>query len=319
MNDDPDESFVIDTILRHRPQGRRSVSATGDLGLFQAGDDAARTTERDVVTVDAMVQGVHFRVEDRPEDIGWKLVAVNASDVAAMGCRPTWGVVTVSIPSPLDRDWITGFARGLGEALRFWEIHLVGGDTTGSPGPIALSMTLAGTGTRIVSRSGANIGDVLWVTGALGEAAAGFADTNASGAGLLHRPRPPVRFGAALATIAGVTAMMDLSDGLGRDLARMCRASQVSADIDPDSLPRGPSLLHAADPLPAQVAFGEDYQLLFAAHPDARPAIEARAAEHKVRVSVIGSVVAADGHPEARLRGRDWPAAGWSHFSTVRP
>lgn len=316
MNDDPDESYIIQTILDHRPELQLSGTETtnGSLALYSVGDDAALITPRDVVTVDAMVEGIHFRPADRPADIGWKLVAVNASDVAAMGCRPTWAVLTLSLPAPLDRAWVNAFAVGLGEALAFWEIHLVGGDTTASTGPISLSMTMAGTGDTIVGRHGMRPGDTIWVTGVLGEAAAGFANASCPGAQVHARPKPPVRLGARLAELSTVHAMMDLSDGLGRDLERMCQASQVSAIIDPGVLPRGPSLIDHADPLGQQVAFGEDYQLLFAAAPEAATRIEQVARAQEIQVTPIGQATHQSTTPTATLSGRDWPSTTWSHF-----
>jgi thiamine-monophosphate kinase len=316
MNDDPDESFIIQTILHHRPDIPTSVTETPDgaPAVYSVGDDAALTTPRDVVTVDAMVEGVHFRTTDKPEDIGWKLVAINASDVAAMGCRPTWAVLTLSLPAPLNRVWVKAFAGGLGAALAFWEIHLVGGDTTGSPGPISLSMTMAGTGEHIIGRHGMRPGDTIWVTGVLGEAAAGFANPSCPGAQVHARPCPPVRLGARLAALPAVHAMMDLSDGLGRDLGRMCKASQVSVIIDPGLLPRGPSLCGHVDPLPQQVAFGEDYQLLFSAAPEAAADIERVARTQETQVTAIGRATHQSTTPVATLSGRDWPSPSWSHF-----
>ncbi len=113
--------------------------------------------------------------------------------------------------------------------------------------------------------------------------------------------------------------MMDLSDGLARDLGRMCRASQVSALVQPDQLPAGPSLAHVSDPVPSQVAFGEDYQLLFTASEDATSHIEALASEYRVQVTDIGCTMQPEGAPLACLAGRQWPTPDWSHFSGRQP
>ncbi len=314
MNDDPDESFVIQTLLRHRPHVLTTEPARGEVRCYAPGDDAARVGPETLVTVDTMVQGIHFDARLSAGDVGWKLVAVNASDIGAMGALPSWALLSLSLPSPLDRAWVRDFAEGMGEALAAFSVHLVGGDTTASPGPVIASMTMAGSSPAPVSRSGAQPGDVLWVTGALGEAAAGFLHGTVAGLVALRRPLPPVAFGAALAEAGCVHAMMDLSDGLARDLGRMCRSSGVSAMVDPTSLPLGPGLAEVAAPLPAQVGFGEDYQLLFAAAPADTPAVEQVAAAQQVRVQAIGGFLDHAGDPVARLRGQEWPAAGFTHF-----
>ena len=151
------------------------------------------------------------------------------------------------------------------------------------------------------------------MTGTLGDAAAGFLDGHPLGLGWLRRPQPPVSFGAALGLHGLAHAMMDLSDGLSRDLARLCQASGVGALVDPALLPAGPPLadLPASARLARQVAFGDDYQLLFAAAPGDAPAIQALAAAHDLLVTRVGQLVA-DGGP--RLLGQPWPAALFDHF-----
>jgi thiamine-monophosphate kinase len=265
-----------------------------------------------------MVQGIHFDDRLSPGDVGWKLVAVNASDVGAMGASPTWAVLSLSLPAPLDRAWVTAFAQGMSEALDAWGIHLVGGDTTGSPGPITASMTMAGTTTQPIGRSGAQPGDTIWVTGTLGDAAAGFLYGTEAGLDALRRPKPPVRFGVALNAAVKVNAMMDLSDGLARDLGRMCRSSGLDADIDPAALPAGPGLTGVTDSLAAQVSFGEDYQLLFATGSDARDAVHRVAELHGVSVHPIGEFGTPKDTPRARLRDTPWPTPGHSHFGGVQ-
>ena len=316
MNDDPDESFVIQTLLEHRPEALATRQIRGEVRRNAPGDDAALVDAHTVVTIDTMVQGVHFDDKLSPADVGWKLVAVNASDIGAMGATPDWAVLSVSLPSPLDREWVQEFARGMGEALARWSIHLVGGDTTGSPGPICVSMTLAGRASSPVGRSGAQPGDAIWVTGTLGEAAAGFLHEIPEGLAALRRPQPPVHFGATLAAAVSVHAMMDISDGLARDLARMCQSSGVSAQINPEALPSGPGLDQVPDPLAAQVSFGEDYQLLFATHPDAHDTVCRVADKHGVTVSQIGHFSSTADPATAHLQGRDWPVASFSHFGS---
>ena len=314
MSEDPGESYVIHAILR---QQDAAPGRTQGLDVRQGpGDDAAWLHADELVTTDVMVEGVHFDGRLSPEDLGWKLVAVNASDIGAMGGRPSWALLTISLPSPLDRGWVDAFARGLGAGLARFGATLVGGDTTRSPGPVFAGLTLGGRAARPVLRSGARAGHELWVPGTLGEAAAGFLLGSAAGLAWLRRPDPPVDFGAALGEAGLCTAMMDLSDGLLRDLGRLCRASRVGAVVLPAALPLGPALLGVADPLPCQVGFGDDYQLLFAARPEDASAIRALGVAHGVAVTRVGELTEGE---EVVLSGREWPPPLFAHFEGAGP
>lgn len=273
------------------------------------GDDAAVLADGTAVTVDALVEGVHWDDRLSAADVGYKAVAVSASDLGAMGATPAWMVLALSVPAPADAAWIAGFARGIGEACREYGVGLVGGDTTRSPGPRMVAVTMGGACPRPILRSGAREGDRLWVTGTLGLAGAGYLlpDPPPEALARLRRPVPPIAFARALAGVA--TAAMDLSDGLQRDLPRLCAASGVGAEVDPSLLPLHPALQGRADALALQVAAGDDYELLFTAPPSVDPA--PLAAAHGVRVTAIGHVT---GAPGARLRGRSWPNAAWAHF-----
>lgn len=306
MPDDPDEHFVIDTLLAGRPVSPATVAR------LDAGDDTAVLQDGTLVTTDTLVEGVHWDARATAEDVGWKAVAVNVSDIAAMGGTPSWATLALSLPRPIDAVWVADFARGLHAACARWQVALVGGDTTRSPGPIVVTLTLAGRAARPLLRSGAGPGDDIWVTGVPGEAAVGFFH---GGPGLqaLHRPEPPVAFAVALADGGLATAAMDLSDGLAKDLARIGDRSGVGARIDPAALPDSPVLASLADPLAARVAFGDDYQLLFTARPAARAAIATLGTTHGVRVSRIGEICAGS---ELELVGRAWPASGFDHFAT---
>ena len=312
MPGDPDESQIIARILQLGPEGGRHRPPPHPAAA--PGDDAALVGPGLVVTVDTMMEGVHWDDRLSAEDVGWKLVAVNASDIGAMGGRPTWALLSISLPAPADAAWLEGFSRGLGQALGRYGARLVGGDTTRSPGPIALSLTMAGQAPRPLPRSGGRPGDQLWVSGTLGEAAGGFFDGAPPGLSWWRRPEPPVELGAAIAEAGLAHAMMDLSDGLLVDLGRLCAASGCGARVDPLALPVGPALatLDPALRLQRQVAFGEDFQLLLAAPADQAEALAALARGMGLRLSCIGTLTEAPGL--VLSTGEAWPAPAFAHF-----
>ena len=311
MPDDLGESSVIAALFRRRPPAE---DATGSV-LVDIGDDAAVLSAGRTLTTDLLVEGVHFDERLSPADVDWKAVAANVSDLGAMGARPEWALLGLSLPEPLDMAWVHDFASGLAEALAHWELRLVGGDTTRSPGPRVVSVTVGGTTHEPVTRAGARIGDDLWVSGTLGAAAAGFG-RGAGEARWLRRPEPPVALGIALADARLAHAMMDLSDGLATDHPRLCAASGVGARIDAASLPIDPTALQGPTPLREAVAWGEDYQLLFAAHPENRGAIEAVGLRLGVALHRVGEVTEA---PACRLEPGPWPAAAFRHFAETPP
>lgn len=281
----------------------------GRFGPFKErtpGDDAALLPGGTLVTTDVMVEGVHWDGRLSAGDVGWKLVAINVSDIGAMGGIPRWATLGLSLPRPIDLRWVDEFAEGLHAALARWNTRLVGGDTTQSPGPVFAALTVGGQGDA-VPRSGARPGDEIWVTGTLGDASAGF--HGHAPLDWWRRPEPPVSFGAELARLAH--AMMDLSDGLAVDLPRLCRASGIRAEIDPDALPASPFVEDLQDRLAHQVAFGEDYQLLFTVPPERAQAVVALGRAHGIRVTRIGRCHAGQG---AVLIGRPWPKARFAHF-----
>jgi thiamine-monophosphate kinase len=306
MSEDPGESFVIERLTP--PEASPDWLACGP------GDDVAVFQDGTAVTVDAMVEGVHFRTTDDPEDVGAKLVAVNASDLAASGARPQWAVLAISLPHPMDSTWVTGFSDGLLAALKQVGGRLVGGDTTRSPSHKHVSLTLGGplAGAHL-SRSGASAGEEVWVSGVLGDAAVAFAlpEVPAAVRRALHRPAPPLDLGPALAEAGLASAAMDLSDGLAVDLARLCAASSCGAVVQPGQLPMSDWMgRNVVEPIPFQVGFGEDYELLFTAPAEHRPAIQELGVALGISLTVIGRTVCGGG---ARLAGMDWPET-WSHF-----
>jgi thiamine-monophosphate kinase len=266
------------------------------------------------VTHDTLVEGVHWNERLTPHDVGWKAVAVSVSDLAAMGASPRWMVIGLSLPRPLSITWVDAFASGLGEAARHWGVPLIGGDTTRSPGPTVIGVTMAGHATRPMQRSHAALGDRLWVTGTPGLAGAGYGWESPPPAALvaLRRPQPPLAFALDLVNSDAVNGMMDISDGLAVDLPRLCRASRVGAQIHPERLPIHPALADTPNPIDSVLAGGDDYQLLFSAPPNKRQTIAELARRHHVRCTEIGEIQA---HAGVRLTdGSSWPGPDFTHF-----
>ena len=256
--------------------GSGGLGLVDDAGLIRPG----RGYEL-VVTADALVAGGHFFPDDPPASIGRKALAVNLSDLAAKGARPEGFVLTIALPRDWREDWVREFARGLGALAVEAGCPLIGGDTVATPGPLTLSITAFGTvpAGRIVRRAGAKPGDVLLVSGTIGDGALGLKvhGPGAPGWALAlapeHRafladrylhPRPRLALAEALQRHA--SAAMDVSDGLVGDLAKLLAASRVTARVDLDAVPFSPAVRAAvmADPMLAELAFtgGDDYEIL---------------------------------------------------------
>ncbi len=299
------------------------------------GDDCAVLAGGLLFALDTMVDGVHFRLDwCTPQDVGWKALAVNLSDIAAMGGQPMACVVGLTVPTsdspkgPPEGAEMTDMAhppiadqvmRGIVEAATTYGCPLVGGDTTSGPN-LVISVAVIGSTSppwEPVLRSGAVAGDAVFVTGVLG-ASADALDYLLRGAGhaapgdalrRLHRPVPRLREGAAVAR-AGVSAMIDISDGLGADLAHICDSSSVGVRIDADAVPvaDGVSLDRA-------LAGGDDYELCFAApDPDRVRAVFAEAgldAPHQIGVTTEASA----GRLLVDRAGKvsPFPRRGWQH------
>ncbi len=296
-------------------------------GSLELRDDAALLTpppgKQLVLTADAMVAGVHFFADDPPDLIGQKLLRVNLSDLAAKGAAPLGYLMTVSTPRGTPDEWYAGFAAGLARDQAAFGCTLLGGDTTSTPGPISLSLTIIGTVTPGLSvhRFGASDGDGVWVTGTIGDGALGLqvalgALAEPSGF-LLDRYRlPRPRVGLAIGGIA--SAGMDVSDGLVQDLGHLCRASGLGAVIDAAAVPAS-AAARAAGPrwLETRLTGGDDYELLLAVPPAREDALRAAAAAAAIPVTRIGTfhsgasgvmVAGPGGKPLALTKG------GWSHF-----
>ncbi|MDQ1079789.1 thiamine-phosphate kinase [Pseudoroseomonas cervicalis] len=305
------------------------LAGPGALGLL---DDAAVLMPPPgrelVLAADAMVAGVHFLPDDPPETLGRKLLRVNLSDLAAMGAAPLGYLMTVALPRGTPDSWLAGFAAGLAEDQREFGLHVLGGDTVSIPGPVTLSLTILGhvAPGAALKRAGARPGDEVWVSGSIGDGMLGLAalrgevpDRDGYLASRYRLPRPRLALGQALAGLAH--AAMDVSDGLVQDLGHLCRAGGCAAVLRAADVPLSPdaAALAAAEAglLPKLLSGGDDYELLFAAPPEAAPAILARAGACGVAVSRIGHFVAGEALVTVLDEaGAELPpgTGGWSHF-----
>lgn len=318
----------FDLIARIRDRIRQGIAASRDDVVLGIGDDAAilhMPPDRQlVVAMDTLNSGVHFPPETAPADIGWKALAVNLSDLAAMGAEPAWCTLSLSLPES-DVDWLDDFLNGFLALAARHRVALVGGDTT--RGPLSVCVTAHGfvAPRAALRRDAAQIGDDVWVTGALGDAAAALRQWQA-GAAIdpalrlrLDRPTPRVAAGLALAGIAH--ACIDVSDGLLADLGHVCHASRVGVEIDVDALPVSDALMTAFDPATRrelQAAGGDDYELCFTAAKTSRLAVQEAMDACDTPVTRIGHVTSAD-IGKILLRdaaGAEWSPqrAGYAHF-----
>lgn len=222
-----------------------------------------------VTVIDTLVAGTHFPATMDAADVGYRVVAVNLSDIAAMGARPSWMTLALTLVDA-DPSWLEGFANGLYQAASEWDVQLVGGDTTrGDTFVVSVQMTGAVDPGDAIHRSGAKAGDRIYVTGTLGDAAAGLerSSTMSSDDYLVARfARPSARVATGLALAGIANAAIDLSDGLVADLSKVLEASDVGAELDIDYLPLSEALIAAVGPKQAsQLALGggDDYELCF--------------------------------------------------------
>ena len=303
---------------------RARVATRADV-VLGIGDDAALLApppgRQLVVTADTLNDGVHFPRGTSPADVGWKALAVNLSDLASMGAEPAWCTLSLSLPQS-DPAWIEGFLDGFLDLAGQHGIALVGGDTTRGPLSIAVTaMGLVEPG-RALRRDGARVGDEVWVTGTLGDAAGGLALLDREPVPALRarldRPTPRVAAGRALAGIA--TACVDVSDGLLADLGHVCARSHVAAHLDVDALPASAALREAfgeADRIALQASGGDDYELCFTAPADASADIDAVSARLGLRITRIGRIVAGEGVHPVDAKSQPWssPRRGYDHFA----
>jgi thiamine-monophosphate kinase len=279
------------------------------------------------VSSDMLLEGRHFSPQDSPAGIGHKSLAVNLSDLAAMGATPRWATLAIALPEENDA-WLTAFARGFFRMADLHGIELVGGDTT--RGALTLSITVMGEVPpgQALRRDGAQAGDDIWVSGVLGSAALALAYRQgrlfmeqvdaARVLPALYLPTPRVALGIALRGLAH--SAIDISDGLLADLGHILERSGVGAQLEFSALPTLPvvqSYLHEAVARDCVLAGGDDYELCFTAPAGRRDAIHAAAVNANVTVTRIGqitaepslSVIAADGQPLA------YDKTGYDHFA----
>jgi thiamine-monophosphate kinase len=310
------------------------LAAAGGLGLK---DDAACLSPREgydlVVTVDALVERGHFLPEDAPGSVARKALAVNVSDLAAKGAEPVGFVLALALPANWTEEWLAAFAAGLGEAAREFRCPLLGGDTVKADAGLTLSVTALGEVPRgrMIPRTGARPGDVICVTGTIGDAALGLAlRSSPAWAGALKRqdramladrylhPRP--RIGAASALRAHARAAMDVSDGLAGDLAKMMRASGATAEIDLERVPLSEAVRKAVAAEPAlldrAVTGGDDYEILCTVPPERLDILRGAVAEGGLALTPIGTVLAGEGLPIFRSKAgeRRFASGSFSHF-----
>jgi len=324
---------------------RNTVISGQQAGLVQGiGDDCA-VIDKDgrlvwLVTMDTLVEGIHFdRTWHPAEKLGRKSVAVNISDIAAMGGRPVFAFLSLGLPQGFDPDWFSSFSQGITDACSKYNCFLAGGDTVRSNEGVIITITVIGEmgNDQVVYRSGAVAGDTIWVTGSLGMAAAGL-QLCQRGINPIPEvlqpcvaahldPQPRVKLGSLLAEKKLVHAMMDLSDGLATDLSHLCRESGVGAVIEAEKLPTAPSLeefpslLGLDDSIDLAISGGEDYELLFTASADSAAEIISTADQTGVSVAPVGHIVEQPGirlrrlSKDGSIMETDVSYSGFDHFS----
>ena len=318
------EFSLIDRIRERTAQGRDDVR----LGI---GDDAALVSvpagQELAVAIDTMVEGVHFPRDTRAADIGWKSLAVNLSDLAAMGATPAWALLAMTLPKA-DPDFIDDFATGFAQLAQSYRLALVGGDTT--RGVLTISVAVHGfvPPGKALLRDGAKPGDAIFVTGTLGDAAGGLqllkkhGDNDARSHFLIERlNRPTPRVAAGLALRGHATACVDVSDGLLADLGHICTASGVGAEIDASLLPRSSALLDLFDEATSRdfaLSGGDDYELCFTVPTRHIAAVQADLARLGCGATKIGRVVEGNSVSVRHADGKplELTHRGWDHFAS---
>lgn len=309
----------------------------GALGLR---DDAAVISPAPghelVAKTDALIAGVHFLPTDPPGLVARKALRVNLSDLAGKGAVPRAYLLDLILPHDTTRDWLAAFVAGLAADQSTFGVHLIGGDTNATPGPLTLAVMALGEvkAGSMLRRGGARPGDDVFVTGTVGDAALGLKVLHGALAGLADEvarflvdryrlPQPRVSLGPRLGGLA--SASLDVSDGLVADLQHLCDVSGVDAVIETGKLPLSPAARDVVSSEPSLLATaltgGDDYEILFTAPPDAAETLATLAGETGVPITAIGRVGKAAGSERAAItlidaKGRPLTVArgGWTHF-----
>jgi thiamine-monophosphate kinase len=317
--------FELIEILRRRCDVARADVCTG------IGDDAAVLAPPPdhelAAATDTLVAGMHFPAATKAEDIGWKSLAVNLSDLAAVGATPAWALLALTLPSA-DRDFIERFAEGFAALAAQHHVALIGGDTT--QGPLSVTVTALGFVPRggALLRGGARPGDLVFVTGTLGDAAGALRQLGASrSAGAMpsetlraRLDRPTPRVAAGLVLRGAASSCIDISDGLLADLGHVASASGAGIEVSAATLPASPALLQSFDAatcLALQASGGDDYELAFTLAPAREAATLRDLASTGCGATRIGRVVDGSGVRLVDEAGGEIAIAqrGWEHFA----
>lgn len=294
------------------------------------GDDAALLEipekKQLAVTTDTLVAGVHFPLGTPPRAIGHKAIAVNLSDLAAMGAEPAWISLALTLPD-VDQHWLAEFSAGVFELCEYYHVQVIGGDTT--QGPLSITVTAQGVvpGEKALKRCAAKPGDLIYVTGHLGDGALALdallnqrevsAGTLANITQRLYYPVPRILAGQTIRDYAN--AAIDISDGLMADLGHICLRSEVGAVIQAENLPLSDSLKASVDDKTAieyALFGGDDYELLFTVSPDKKGGLESALAQSGIDVTCIGQIKS-NQKVSVTLDGKTFHSdkAGFQHFS----
>ena len=299
--------------------------------LLGIGDDCAvvSTTKNHniVITTDTLVAGVHFPLDTSARAIGHKAVAVNLSDIAAMGAKPSWISLALTLPE-VDNEWLNEFCVGVFELCEFYNVQLIGGDTT--QGPLSITITAQGLTPedKVLTRSGAKPGEWLYVTGDLGDAALALQHIKenilteqvaiAQVQKKLDFPRPRVLAGQAIREYA--SAAIDISDGLLADLGHICQASNVGANVVLEAIPLSDTMKKSQlfdDALDFALNGGDDYELLFTVSEDKKVGLETALSHTSTNITCIGQINASQ-TISTTLNKKVVPikASGFEHFTS---